>query len=48
MEGNLKREKSEKIRKGTATNVTNTTLVLVPRIANGRNQWYTKNPRKML
>ena len=43
-----KRENSEKIRKGLATNVTNTTLVLVPTATNGGNQWYTKNPRKML
>ena len=33
---------SEKIRKGPATNVANTTFVLVPRVANGGNQWYTQ------
>jgi len=43
-----KGENSEKIRKGPVTNVADTTLVLVPRAANGRNQWYTKNPRKVL
>ena len=44
----LKRENSEKIKKGPITNVADTTLVLVPRAANGGNQWYTKNPRKVL
>ena len=44
--GFLKGENSEKIRKGPATNVT--TLVLIPRTANGRTQWYTKNPRNVL
>ena len=34
--------------KGTATNVVDTTLVLVPRAANERNQWHTKNSRKVL
>ena len=37
-----KGEYSEKIRKGSATNVADTTFVLVPRVANGGNQWYTK------
>jgi len=32
-----KGENSEKIRKGPATNVSDTTLVLVPRAANGGN-----------
>jgi len=31
------------MRKGSTTNVTDTTLVLVPRVANGGKQWYTKN-----
>ena len=43
-----KGEHNEKIRKGLATNVVDTTLVLVPRVANGWNQWYTKNPRNVL
>ena len=46
--GSSKRENSEKIRKGPTTNVTDTTLVLVPRTANWGNQWYTKNPRNVL
>ena len=45
---NSKGECSEKIRKGPATNVADITLVLVPNTANGGNQWYTKNPRKVL
>ena len=43
-----KGENSEKIRKGPATNVVDTILVLVPRAANGGNRWYTKNPKKVL
>ena len=43
-----KGENSEEIRKGLATNVANTTLILVPRAANGGNEWYIKNPRKVL
>ena len=41
-------ENSEKIRKELATNVANTTLVLVPRAANEGNQWYTKNLKNVL
>ena len=37
MGGNLKRGSNEKIKKGPATNVDDTTLVLVPRAANGKN-----------
>ena len=44
----LKGKNNEKTRKGPATNVADTTLVLVSRVANGGNQWYTKNPRKAL
>ena len=47
-EGTSKGKNSEKIRKGPATNIVDTTLVLIPRTTNGRNQWYTKNPRKVL
>ena len=47
-EGTLKGENDEKIRKGPTTNVANTTLVLVPRAANGGNRWYTKNPKMAL
>ena len=43
-----KKECSEKMRKGSATNVADITLVLVPRTANGENQWHTKNPRNVL
>ena len=43
-----KGENNERIRKGPAINVVDTTLVLVPKVANGGNQWYTKNPRKAL
>ena len=43
-----KEECNEKIRKGVATNVADSTLVLVPRAVKGRNQWHTKNPRKVL
>ena len=43
-----KGENSEKIRKGPATNVSDTTLVLIPRTTNGRKQWYTKKPRRVL
>ena len=43
-----KEEYSEKIKKGPATNVANTTLVLVLKTANIGNQGYTKNPRKVL
>ena len=43
-----KGENSEKIRKRPVSNVANTTLVLVPKAANGGNQWYIKNPRKEL
>ena len=46
--GSSKGGNSEKIRKRPATNVANTTLVLVPRTANGGTQWYTKNPRNVL
>ena len=44
----LKEEYNEKIRKGPVTNVTDTTLVLVPTVAKWGNQWHTKNPRKVL
>ena len=44
----MKRENSEKIRKGPVTSVADITLVLVPRAANGGNQWYTKNLKKVL
>ena len=47
-EGTSKWENSEKIKKGLVTNVADTTLILVPRVANGGNQWYTKNPRNVL
>ena len=43
-----KGENNEKIGKGPASNVADTTLVLVFRVANGGNQWYTKNPKKAL
>ena len=43
-----KEESNEKMRKGPATNVANTTLILVPRVAKGGNQWHTKNHRKVL
>ena len=36
------------MRKGPATNVANTTLVLVPKGANGGNQWYLESPRMTL
>ena len=36
------------MRKGPATNVADITLVLVPKVANGGNQWYTKDPRNVL
>jgi len=36
------------MRKGPATNVVGTTLVLVPRGAKGGNQWYPGNPRMVL
>ena len=39
---------SEKIKKGSATNVVNTTLVQIPRAANGQKQWYTKIPKVAL
>jgi len=45
--GNLKRS-SEKIREGPAINVVDTTLSLIPKAANGGNQWYTKNAKKVL
>ena len=48
LEKMTKGENSEKIRKGLATNVVETILVLVPRAANGGNRWYTKNPKKVL
>jgi len=38
-EGTSKEGNSEKIRKGPVINVVDTTLVLVPRVANGENQW---------
>ena len=44
----LKGENSEKLRKVLATNVVDTTLVLLLRAANGGNHWYTKNLRKVL
>ena len=47
-EGTSKEGNSEKIRKGPTTNVADTTLVLVPKVANGENQWYTKNPKVAL
>ena len=47
-EGTSKEGNSEKIRKGSATNVADTTLVLISRIANGGKQWYTKNPKVAL
>ena len=37
-----KRRKLWEIRKGPATNVVGTTLVLIPRRANGGNQWYPR------
>ena len=37
-----------KMRKWLATNVVDTTLVLVLRVANRGNQWHIKNPRKVL
>jgi len=43
-----KGEYSEKIRKGPATNVADTTLVLVPMTVNRGNQCYIKNPKKIL
>ena len=43
-----KGENSEKIIKGPATNVADIILVLVLGAANGGNQWYTKNPKKVL
>ena len=43
----LKKEYSEKMRKGLAINVADTTLVLVPKTINGGNQRYTKNPREV-
>jgi len=43
-----KEECNEKMRKGPATYVVDTTLVLVTRAAKRMNQWYTKNPRKVL
>ena len=43
-----KRENSEKIRKGLATNVDDTASILVPRVANTGNQWYIRNPRMTL
>ena len=46
--GISKGENSEKIRKGPATNIADITLILVPRTANGGNQWYTKNPKMAL
>ena len=36
------------MRKGSAFNDSNTALILVPRGANGGNQWYPKNPRMAL
>ena len=36
------------MRNGPAINVTGTTLVLVPRGANGGNQWYPENPKLTL
>ena len=36
------------MRKRPATNVFDTTLVLVPRAANKENQWHTKNLRNVL
>ena len=48
MGGNLKRRSSEKIREGPAINVVDTTLILIPKVANGGNQWHTKNAKKVL
>jgi len=47
--GLLKKEPQKKkvMRKGPATNLVGTTLVLVPR-ANGGNQWYHENPKRSL
>ena len=42
--GTSKWDNSKEIRNGPATNVANTTSVLVFRVANGRNHWYTKKP----
>ena len=42
---NPKKRKVQGIRKGPATNITGTILVLVPRRADGGNQWYPGNPR---
>jgi len=36
------------MRKGPTTNVADTTLVLVPKVANEGNKWYPKNPREAL
>ena len=36
------------MRKGPATDVADTTLVLVLKGANGGNQWYPRNPRMSL
>ena len=47
-EGTSKGENSEKIRKGPPTNVADTTLVLVPKVAHRGNQRYTKNPKRAL
>ena len=47
-ERTLKEGNSEKTSKELATNVDDTALVLVPRAANGGNQWYTRNPRMAL
>ena len=43
-----KEECNEKIKNGSATNIADSTLVLVPSVAKGENQWHTKNPRKVL
>ena len=46
--GTSKEENGEKIRKGPATNIADTTLILVPKVVNGGNQWYTKNSKRTL
>ena len=43
-----KEERSKKIRKWPITNVADIILVLAPKTTNGGNQWYTKNPEKVL
>ena len=46
--GTSKEGNSEKMRKGPATNVAVTTLVMVPKAANRGNRWYPSNPRMAL